>query len=302
MIGLLRGVPAGLVVLACLLAPAFADSSPTEPEKFTLRYKFQPGETIRWNVVHRTMARTSVSGSTQTAETASISVKVWRVKEVKPDGSATFEHLVEDVDMRQELSGCNEVRYNSRTDKKPPPGFDDLAKAVGVPLTTVTLDAHGKILRRQRKPITCMVQNEGEITMPLPEEPVPIGHTWSFPHEVTVTGANGAMLKVKTVQTFTLRSVKTGVATIEVATRILTPIHDPAIESQLLQCESAGSVRFDVDAGRILSQQLDLDKHVVGFRGDASSVHYVNRFTEELLPPETRTARLPDASQAIQPR
>jgi hypothetical protein len=302
MIGLFRCFSAGLFGLTCLLVPSLADAPQGEPERFTLRYKFQPGETIRFSVLHRTKVRTTVSGTTQTVETTSASVKVWRVLEVKPDGSATFEHLVEDVDMRQEVTGRAEVHYNSRTDKKPPPGFDDLARAVGVPLSKVTLDAHGKVLRREHKPLAAAVPSEGDITLLLPDEPVPVGHTWSFPHEVSVAGRNGGIVKVKTVKKLTLTSVKTGVATIEVATRILTPIHDAAIESQLLQCESAGTVRFDIDDGRTLSQQMDLDKHVVGFRGDASSVHYVNRFTEELLPPENRTASLPAAKKATPPR
>ncbi len=49
-------------------------------------------------------------------------------------------------------------------------------------------------------------------------------------------------------------------------------------------------MRFDIDEGRILGQQMDIDKHVVGFRGDASSIHYVNRFSERLLTEEARTA------------
>ena len=52
-------------------------------------------------------------------------------------------------------------------------------------------------------------------------------------------------------------------------------------------------MRFDVDAGRILSQQMDIDKHVVGFRGDASSIHYLNRFSEQLLPEDLKTAAKP---------
>ena len=44
------------------------------------------------------------------------------------------------------------------------------------------------------------------------------------------------------------------------------------------------------DAGRILSQQMDLDKHLVGFRGETSSLHYVTRFTEELLAAEAPAA------------
>ena len=39
-----------------------------------------------------------------------------------------------------------------------------------------------------------------------------------------------------------------------------------------------------MDAGRIIGQQIDTDKHVVGFRGQASSLHYVNRFSEQWIP------------------
>ena len=73
------------------------------------------------------------------------------------------------------------------------------------------------------------------------------------------------------------------VATISVESQILTPINDPAIEAQLIQRLSAGTIRFDIAAGRVLSQQLDLDRNVIGFSGTASSMHYVTRFTEQLL-------------------
>ena len=75
-------------------------------------------------------------------------------------------------------------------------------------------------------------------------------------------------------------------ATIKVDSQILTPINDPAIEAQLIQRLSDGYVKFDIERGRVVSQQLDLDKHVIGFSGASSSMHYVNRFTEKLLPAE----------------
>jgi hypothetical protein len=40
----------------------------------------------------------------------------------------------------------------------------------------------------------------------------------------------------------------------------------------------------------VLSQQIDVDKRVVGFRGGASSIHYLSRWTEELIPAETEVA------------
>ncbi|MBN1394904.1 MAG: hypothetical protein JW959_07765 [Pirellulales bacterium] len=271
-----------------------------EAEKtYTLRYRYKPGETVRWLVEHRSKVRATVSGSTQSTETLSISMKAWRVSKVNPDGTATFEHRVEWVDMRQKLTGRSEVRYDSRRDEKPPPGFETAAKSVGVPLSVVTMDPCGKIVERRdakpRPPAAPETENqtpkhESCISIPLPEEPVPIGHTWTVPQNIDIPVPSGAVKRIKAVQRFTLEEVKTSVATIRVSTDVLTPIDDPAIESQLVQRESAGRVWFDIDAGRVLRQLMETDKHVVGFRGDASSIHYVNRFSERLAAGPARTA------------
>ncbi len=210
-------------------------------EKYTLRYQFHPGETLRWNVEQRTQMRTSVSKSTQDAETASFSMKTWRVKEVRPDGTAAFEHRVDWVDMRQKLSGSQEIRYDSRTDKTAPPGFQDVAAAVGVPLSTITLDPQGKIVKRQKHAVKgSSSQENGEITLPLPAEPIAIGHIWTQPCDINVPLPTGGVKKINAVQQFKLESVKTGVATIAISTQILTPLTDPAIEAQVVQREGRG--------------------------------------------------------------
>lgn len=291
----LHGPLAGTLFLAFLLTPAAggedAGATQDDTQKHVLRYTFQPGETVRWKVVHRNTVHTTVAGTTQTAETISSSVKVWRIKDAAPDGTVTFEQSVEDVDMRQQLTGRDEVRYNSRTDEKAPVGFEHLAESVGVTLAVVTMDARGKILKRRRSKVKAAAGGEGPITIPLPHEPVGVGQNWSRPHDLDLPLPGGGVKKIKTVQQFTLLSVKTGVATIRVDTQILTPVDDPAIEAQLIQHQSSGTVRFDADAGRIIAQQMDLDKKVIGFRGGASRLHYLTRFTEELLPSRAKTAR-----------
>jgi len=44
-----------------------------EAEKYTLRYKFQPGELVRWEVEHRSNVRTAMSGTTKDVDTVSLS-------------------------------------------------------------------------------------------------------------------------------------------------------------------------------------------------------------------------------------
>jgi hypothetical protein len=276
--------------------PDAAEAADEEAKKYALRYKFEQGEKIRWKVIHRSKVRTTVSGSTQTAETVSISTKQWRVTSVKSDDSAVFVHLVENIDMRQKLTGRDEVRYRSADGEEPPMGFENVAKAVGRPLSVVTLDPQGKVLDRQRRSVPAAVAGQGQITIPLPEEPVAVGDVWSEPHDIEVPLPTGTVKKVKARQNFVLEEVKTGVAKIRVATQILTPIHDPAIEAQLIQRESTGHVKFDIAAGRIVGQRMEVDKRVIGFRGEASSLHYLTRFTEELLDEPPQVAAKAEAS------
>ena len=265
----------------------------TRGTRVDLKYKFTPGETLETEVVQRTKVKTTVQGTTQTAESHSTSVKVWQITDVTDEGTVTFDHMVARVDMWQRTSGRQEVRYNSDTDSEVPPGYEHVAEAVGVPLSTVTMDSRGKIIARKEhrdQPMGVSTQ----MTMPLPERRIAIGESWSSPLEIDVTRKDGSIKKIQTRQKFTLEKVADGVATIKVDSQVLTPVHDPAIEAQLIQRLSQGTVRFDIEAGRVLSQQLDLDRHVIGFSGAASSMHYVTRFTEKLIRPSEKTARRPE--------
>lgn len=267
--------------------------------RYLLRYKFTPGETIRWNVEHQAEVRTTVNGVTQTAETLSKSVKVWRVTKFdEAKRQAKFVHSVDSVDMKQVLSGRQEVRYNSQTDDTPPPGFEDVAKDVGVPLCEFTIDLHGHVLFRDEKRKDARA-SQGEIMVPLPDHEVAIGEVWSQPNVTTVKYKDGSPKQVKTRQDYKLVEVDKGIAKIQLDTTIITPINDPTIDAQLIQQVVDGVIRFDIDAGRVISQQTDIDKHVVGFQGDSSSLHYVTRFTERLTNDEgiKATAKAPTGPQ-----
>jgi hypothetical protein len=269
--------------------PSLARDKATANSKYSLTYKFKAGEVIRWEVVHRAVVDTTIQGTNQTAETRSTSVKAWQVTDVTPDGTVTLVHMVESIDMWQKMQGRQEVHYNSRTDDKVPPGYEEIAQAVGVPLTLVTLDAHGTVLKREEKHRQSNASNM-PLAIPLPAEPVPVGHTWSVPADVEVILHGGTSKKIQTRQKFVLEKVVGGLATIAMETQVLTPLNDPAIEAQLVQRFTNGTLRFDLENGRVVSQQLDLDRKVVGFSGTSSSMHYLTRFTEELLTDDSPVA------------
>ncbi len=278
--------------------PAPGGEAPSDTEKFTLRYRFRTGEVVRSKVVQQTKIETTIAGTTQTAEMTSISTKAWRVTSVNDDGHITFDTMIEAVDMRQQMSGRQEVRYNSKTDATPPPGYESAAASVGKLLTTVTIDPTGKLLSREKKNQVGVDNLNAQIVTPLPEGPIAVGEPWSVPFVVTISldGTAGSAKPLTVKNRYQLEKVENGIAKISVQT-VLPPINDPRIRAQLIQRMTKGTIRFDIEAGRLLSQHTDLDEQVIGFSGPNSSLQYLGRFSEELVTDTSQAAREQNANR-----
>jgi hypothetical protein len=281
--------------MACGLWAASPDSFAQDPPTtYVLAYKFQAGEDLRWDVVHQATVQTTIQGTTQSARTKSESVKAWHVTGVSPEGEIEFVHSVERVRMTNELPNRAPLVYDSQQDDPPPREFAIAAAAVGVPLSVIHMTPQGKVLNREEKHPQPQMPPDALITIPLPEQPIALGQEWTVPHEVPVP-ANGGQRLIQTRQRFILENVQNGVATIRTEYQILTPLRDPAIEARLVQRLANGTIQFDIESGRIVSQQAEVDKRVVGFSGASSSMHYRMQLTEQL-----QDAKLDVASQ-IQP-
>ncbi|MDX1946495.1 MAG: DUF6263 family protein [Pirellulaceae bacterium] len=280
--------------LAAELEKAKASVSPS----YKLAYKFAVGEEFRTKVVHLVTVETKIKGAEQTAKTRSVSHKVWKINKVEPNGNIVFEHRVEEVDMWQSVSGRPELRYNSTHDKQPPPGYEHVAESVGKTLATITMDPYGRVVARDnaQKQFNPGI---GELTIPFPNQPVKPGNTWSIPEEVRVRLEDGTIKKVNTKQQYKLEKVEAGVATISVATTLLTPASDPKVMSQLVQRMQRGTIKFDLDAGRLIYKQMDLDESVVGFSGPESHMQYLARFTEE--PVTAKAVQAPATTAQVEP-
>jgi hypothetical protein len=267
-----------LLSLALLFsACGFALSA--EGEQHTLAYKFTPGEETRSRVVQQSTVDTKIKGQVSVAKSWSISTKVWKITGVDAKGNITLENSVADVNMWQSVTGKPEIKYNSLTDKNPPLGYQYVADSIGKPLATLTISPSGKLLDR-RSDLPQHNTGLGDIAVPLPEAPVKEGDTWETPEEVRLK-IEDVHLTIKTRQFYRLVKVQTGVATISVETQILTPVRDPKVLSQLVQRMQKGTIKFDIDAGRLLSKQMDLDQSILGFNGPESHMNYLSRTTEE---------------------
>lgn len=268
-----------LTLAAMLLAlplSAFA-----EGEKHLLRYKFKPGETLRWQVDQRSSVRNTMEGTTQEAQTKTLSTKAWRVLDVLPDGEIEFLTIVEKVRMENKLPDRAAMVFDSTSDDDPAPGFEDAARAIGVPLSSIRITPRGELIDRDIKHHQDAADPHEQVVMLLPEGPIAVGESWNDPTKITVKVGESGVKQIKARRQYTLESVSAGVATIACKFQVLSPTN-AEIDAQLAHRLVTGKVRFDLDAGRILSQQLGVDKRVLGFAGPSSSMHLVTRMTVEL--------------------
>lgn len=300
-----------LVLAACCLIPAAglaaqaasdsrvdsnrqADSNRQVAEPtYLLRYSFDADETVRYEVTHVAKTKTRISGTEELANVHTVSQKVWNLSSVDPTGEMTFVHSVDAVELTQQTGENPEIRWSSESGQAPPILFETVAEQIKTPLSTVTIDPQGGERSRQTHAGVEHNLGMGGLTIPLPAEAIPVGHRWNAPREIRARGEAGEVKVIKARDVYTLEKVQTGVATLRVRTEVLTPMETASIKAQIVQQLSNGTIRFDIDAGRCLSKQLDWDETVVGFQGPNSLMEYRARLTESLVDSPTRTARRP---------
>lgn len=271
-----------------LLRIAEAPSKP-DGQKYDLRYKLDRGDVVRYEVTHRASIHTTIEKTTEEAQTQTDSVKAWKVTDVLPEGDIEFTNVVEKVHMRNQIPDKDATEYDSTKDQTPPPGYEDAAKAIGVPLSVMRITAQGKVIRRDMKVRNQGAEDDAPIVLRLPDNRVAIGDTWDEPFEIQVKVDKTATKTIQTRRHHKLTNVKNGIATIEVTYQVLSPI-DPQIEMQLVQKLMQGEARFDISKGCVLGQKMNIDKRIIGFAGPTSSMQYVMKMEESLITDDSKMA------------
>ena len=252
---------------------------PTDSNRYKLRYRMTPNMKIVSEVTHLAKTNTKINDEAQSSQSRTVSRKVWFVSDVAKNGNMTFVHQVDAVEMSQQIGDGEELRYNSEIDKEPIAIFQKVAETIGKPIATITINGFGQVVDRSDE-ATGSNLGMGDITIPLPEEEIEIGTQWETPREIRVRRTDGTPKSVKVRELYTLEKVSAGVAVISIRSELLTPLTEPEVEAQAVQQMSNGTIRFDIDAGQLISKKLTWDKTIVGFSGAGSIMDYSARLEE----------------------
>lgn len=289
-------MPFAATSIACLALATLA-ATPVEAPKpktgIVLQYKFREGETVRYRIEQKATFIASKGETRDKQATRSRTDQQFEVVSVDADGTATLKMIIAGVRMEYAFDDAAPSIFDSNSDELPAAVFMGVRKAVGKELAELKLSSDGTVTSVQPllpseelESIPGKLGLEGEgpsnLFVAFPGRPVKTGERWSdtFKTRVVITGK--LTQEVKILRQYRLESVADGVATISVKTAPLTVLDDPTLLVQLIQRTTAGTIRFDIAAGRALERKVEFNNLEIGWAGDDSSYRAVSTWTETL--------------------
>ena len=280
-----------LLVVNGLMSAEAAD----DQTQFTLKYQFKPGQRVAYMVDHQTQVHMQKGQAAQVVEHGSLTDKQYIVRAVDGDGNAELDLQIDRVRMSAGVDGADSVTYDSDSGEAPPTTLKGIAETVGKPHVNVKVSPSGRLLAINwlvgediaSKP-TIEDEADLDILVVLPSQPLAIGETWKQPLNATVSAGPKLRKSVKLQREYTLKSVAGNLATIQLKTTVITPLHDPTQEFQVMSKLLGGAIKFDLDRGVVVSRTLSVDRMVVGFEGADSKIHNISKRIETLA--DSRTA------------
>jgi hypothetical protein len=294
-------------------APAGAIEAEPAPPKVLLTYKYQPGQTVRYEVQQESEMKTRLGGASSDDRYRSEVRRSYRVLQ-KTNDEADLELLIDwarmTVDHDDQVNAPKHVVFQSDDPSKHPALFRPVLATVGRPQATIRFNPAGRVLKitaAEPPPQPAAADAAGVAAIkaaavnaspesylfPLPEVPVAVGDEWPETFTIVAKDDGGLPIRVVLKRTYKLIEVKDGRATITFRSVTITPLKDPEVIAQLLNRETAGSIVFDVEQGLMLSRQTTVDRTVQNFAGAGRGgvMSTKSTFRERLIPAAEATAR-----------
>lgn len=284
--------------LLCLGGLLLTAALPAEETSYLLRYKFQPDQSVHYDVRDVSELTTRHNAFVETAKNNSEVRRHFRVVSVNAQGVATLELSLDRVKMTAQFGNHPEVKYDSTAKDVPPKQFREVHRAIGTVQARGEFSRTGQLLKvipvgPGAKEIADLSSNTQNPLVVFPEEPVKLQGAWKETLTVDVAVDRTLKRPVKLLRTYKLEKVEDGIAEISLQTVVITPVNDPALEAQLIQRTPGGVVRFDLEKGMLLSRKLTVEDSVIGAFGAQSSVAARSEHLEKLVTAEELAAEKP---------
>lgn len=261
-------------------------------QKYDLRYKMKVGDVIRWSSDHSESSRTQMAGETDNQSSRAQAKVNWEITAVDSHGNVTFVFQIDSVDMWQQKNDEQAISFNSETDKEAPIDYEIFNQCVGTQVTKTVVTPKGQVLDRQDYVKQAKIGMSKMTILPLPKDPVAVGHQWYVPGNLSAKDEDGVMRHLETRVHYSLDKVVDNKAYIAFQTEILTPFDSNRVRSQIMQNMAKGFAVFDIERGLVVRREVDWNETVQGFQGAGSYLKYNAAYSERFVDPNAKKSKV----------
>ena len=304
-------------------AVAVAAAASAEQSPVVLRYRFAPGQVLRYRSEQKMTLEAQLGQSRRVDVSEVKQTRKFTVQSVRESGDAELSMQFEHVWMRKQVDDGAPLDFDSgMKPSEVPETFKGVAHSLrgSAPKFHLTplgqtavrsevqqvagesraslpspVDAEegadepvkaGATVQRASASAGAQGKDPGSFLMLLPEGAVKPGDTWKEEIPLTVRAGVDSTLQVSILRTYRLDKLTGDMAQISFRSSLRSPSRSTVIHSQLIQATPSGSFVFDVRRGVMLSREFRYSETVIGALGAESLLASVGTQTEVLLAEE----------------
>jgi hypothetical protein len=250
------------------------------------RFRWQTGQVLVYRI-EQSMVASEVVGDTRAEDcTRHTATQRWQVLAVDPAGVATLQLSNQALMYEARRANGDVLRFDSADlDKSTPQLREQFSRYVGQPLAVLRVDGFGRVVevKESRFGSPGRFEVEPPFVGLLPPDGLTAGRTWERSYPITLGPPHGTGEKYVAVQHYTCKAVTNGLAAIGLTTEMKTQPEAAGDRVPLLEMQPEGEMVFDVQACRLQSAALRIDKELKGHDGEGSSYHFQSTYTVQYV-------------------
>lgn len=256
-----------------------------QPPAATLRFKWQPNQTLTYKVVQSTVVQeTQIDEKTEKpvtteAKTNLALTRTWTVKSVDASGVATLDMAITALK--------NEIRQGTADptilDSANPDNAKAMAEFLNKPIVTVRIDPQGRLVEVKEAKIGSAARLHAELPfrVTLPDAGPTAGQKWERPFSLKLDPPQGTGETHEFVQKYTCAGVKDGLAVVGVETALKAPPKTTGEQVPLVPMLWTGEVYFNLAAGKYHAARLSAKAELANHLGEGTKFVYASQYAED---------------------
>lgn len=265
------------------VAMALLWASAASAQEANWQFRWQKGQVLTYQAEHKTNVEEVADGAKVTSASKLSVVKRWQVADVDPKGNATLELSLTSMRNEQTRPNGEVLLFDSaQPDKGTPELKAQMSKFIGTPLANLRIDIQGRVLEVKQGSAS-RYEAEPPFVVVFPAVAAKEGQGWLRPFNLTLDPPYGTGELLEATERYRCTKIAVGKATLTVANQLKAMPANVKDQVPLVQKLTEGQVIFDLQAGRVVDVQLNIDRTLMNHHGEGSSYHFQSWFTERLL-------------------